>query len=452
MKPQEEHNVDKIFQRLAGYEAEPPDGVWDSIEEALGRKKKSRLMWFRLLSAAAILAFAVLSGYYFGRQSRPVASDLSQKNIPAATEAMTENSHVPSFVPASDEKRNPAKNNPVRQMGGFVQMALENSTTSNERKDEEENFLKEQQVSFPFLQLREPAMEMTIKWNLPGIKERLLLASLSSDEGIVVEPDEHTQNAPVRYFSLDGQAGPLLAFRNVHDGNREVLADASGISMKSKEEPLATYAGVLRVNYQVTKRISIGTGMGYSGMGLQWKESFSPSAYSFNGTDILQNKESVAYSGSSVGTANSLGNIPALEGLVSSRMASSVPAESSFSELKFVQQLGYVEVPVLIRYALTDGRLGVSLSTGIINHFLVRNSVFMNSANGKTDLGSTEGIRPWNYSGAAALGFDYHLTGNITMRLEPAFKYYLNPSNTTGSFSTHLFSFGVYSGLSYTFK
>jgi hypothetical protein len=85
-------------------------------------------MWFRLLSAAAILAFAVLSGYYFGRQSRPVASDLSQKNIPAATEAMTENSHVPSFVPASVEKRNPAKNNPVRK-GRFWQMASENSTT-----------------------------------------------------------------------------------------------------------------------------------------------------------------------------------------------------------------------------------------------------------------------------------------------------------------------------------
>ncbi|NMB70881.1 MAG: PorT family protein [Bacteroidales bacterium] len=451
MKPQEEHSVEKTFRKLSDYEVQPPAEVWNAVQEALGRKKEKRLLWIRLSAAAAILAFAVLSGYYLGRQNQPVAGNLPQKNHQTTPEIATGSSAISSVTPPpAGENILPNARTNIKK-SGIGPTAMENTADFNENQAGEENQMVYPEVSFPSLRRKEPAMAMASDWRLPGIREKLLLASLPSDEGFEVETEEKSQTEFSRHFVLDGRAGPVLAYRDVHGRTTGALADASGVSAKSQEQPLTTYAGTVQLHYQISKRISIGTGLGYSGMGLQWKESFSPSEYSLNGADMLQNKESVAFYNSNFATGNSLGNIPSLEGLASNPLASAAPAERSLSELQFIQQLGYVEIPFIVKYIVIDRKLGFSFSTGIINHILVRNSVYMNSDGGKTDLGSTEGIRAWNYSGTAALGIDYRLTRNLQMSIEPAFKYYLNPSNTTGSFSTHLFSFGIYSGLSYLF-
>lgn len=451
MKPQEEHSIDKSFRRLSDYEVQPPAEVWNAVQEALARKKGKRLLWIRLSAAAAILAFALLSGYYFGRQSRPVAINMPQKNYQTVTEITTEDAHLPPVVaPSSYEKILPGAR-PDRKKSGIALIAIENNADISNNQEVSEHQTEYHNITFPSLQRKEPEISATAVWKLPGIREKLLLASLPSDEGIMVETEEKEQTAFEHHFILDGRAGPVLAYRDVHDRNTGVPADISEVTVKSQEQPLATYAGSVQLYYQLSRRISLGTGVGYSGMGLQWKESFSADAYSFNGSDILQNKESVAYAGSNLAAGNSLGNIPSLENLASNRLASVAPADRSLSELQFIQQLGYVEIPLLMKYSVIDKRLGVTLSTGIINHILVRNAVFLNTGSGKIGLGSTEGIRTWNYSGTAALGFDYRLTRNLKMSLEPALKYYLNPSNTTGYYSTHLFSFGIYSGLSYLF-
>jgi len=451
MKPQEEHSIDKSFRRLSDCEVQPPAEVWNAVQEALARKKGKRLLWIRLSAAAAVLAFAVLSGYYLGRQSQPLSSNLPQKNYQTAAEITTESSAVSSVVPPPAYEKILSDTRTDVKKSGIGLMAWENAADFNENQDGVENQMVYPEVSFPSLRIKEPDISLAVEWKLPGIREKLLLASLPSDDGIVVETEEKNKTLSNRHLVLDGRAGPVLAYRDVHGRTAGVLADASGVPAKIQEQPLTTYAGTVQLHYQISKRISLGTGLGYSGMGLQWKESFAPAEYSLNGADILQNKESVAFYNSNFATGNSLGNIPSLEGLASNPLASGAPAERSLSELQFIQQLGYVEIPFIVKYIMIDRKLGFSFSTGIINHILVRNSVYLNSDGGKTNLGSTEGIRAWNYSGTAALGLDYRLTRNLRMSLEPALKYYLNPSNTTGSYSTHLFSFGIYSGLSYLF-
>ena len=373
MKPQEEHSVDKTFRRLLDYEVQPSDEVWNAVQEALHRRKGKRLLWIRLSAAAAILAFAVLFGYYLGRQSQPLAVDLPQKNHQSTTEVSTKSFTASSGVhPLGDENTLPDIKPDINK-AGIDLMNLENSIGFPKNQVEKEKRIPQIDASFPFLQRKEPAMASAAKWGLPGISEKLLLASLPSDEGIVVEAEEKNQTAINRNFAVGGWVGPVLAYRDVHARNTAVLATASGVSASSKEQPLTTYAGSLQLYYQVSKRLSIGTGLGYSGMGLQWKESFSLEVYSLNGADILQNKESVAYTDAYFAARNSLGNIPSLEGLSSNLLTSGVTAERSLSELQFTQQLGYVEIPLVVKYAVLDRRLGDSLSTGILNHFLVRN-------------------------------------------------------------------------------
>lgn len=451
MKPHDEHRIDAVFRRVSGYEVTPPDSVWNSIEKALGKKRTRLLVWLRFSAAAAILVFAILSGYYLGRQSRQVAvtpaqdtdkkagEALSVASAPVTTLASLHNNPEKKMIPSLKRKE-------INRLGSDIS-GKEYGMEPASAETLSDAYFNEHIIPFHAIPRKEPAFERIAKPTLPGIRERLYLATLPPEEGIQVENGEKEADEFFPHFVLDGQAGPVMAYRDIHERNVTGLNNASAIK---EEEPLTTYGGILKLQYYLSKRISVGTGVGYSGMGMQWKEMFSQTSYSLNGLDFMLNKDAAMYSYSGTVAGNSLGNIPTLDALNTGRITS--PAnETAFAEVRFIQQLGYVEVPVILKYALLDGKFGISLSTGFINHILVQNAVIMSSGGTKTSLGSTEGIRTWNLSGAAALGFDYRLSRNLRMNIEPAFKYYLNPANATGPFSTHLFSIGIYSGLSYIF-
>jgi hypothetical protein len=49
------------------------------------------------------------------------------------------------------------------------------------------------------------------------------------------------------------------------------------------------------------------------------------------------------------------------------------------------------------------------------------------------------------------MGMEYSFTKNLSLNLEPTFRYYLNPFSGTEGSTIHPYSFGLFSGISYKF-
>ncbi len=117
---------------------------------------------------------------------------------------------------------------------------------------------------------------------------------------------------------------------------------------------------------------------------------------------------------------------------------------------KMIQQLGYVEVPLELDYALIDKKFGVNLIGGVSSLFLVDNSVLLESENLITEVGEANNANTVNFSTNIGVGLNYEFSPKVQLNVEPVFKYQLNTfSETAGSFRP--FSVGVYSGVRFKF-
>ena len=114
------------------------------------------------------------------------------------------------------------------------------------------------------------------------------------------------------------------------------------------------------------------------------------------------------------------------------------------------QELGFLEIPLEIQYNITNSKLGINAIGGFSALFLNSNEVFSTLDGSSTLIGKATNINNLSYSANLGLGFNYKVSNNININLEPMFKYQLNTfKNTSGDFKPYFI--GVYSGLSFKF-
>jgi hypothetical protein len=127
-----------------------------------------------------------------------------------------------------------------------------------------------------------------------------------------------------------------------------------------------------------------------------------------------------------------------------------VSAQSVEREGIMTQQIGYLEIPVELNYALIDKKFGLNVIGGVSSLFLVDNSVSLTSGDLITEMGDANNLNDLNFSANFGLGVNYKFSQNIQLNIEPVFKYQLNTfSETDGTFNPY--ALGVYSGLSFKF-
>ncbi|MGB5981202.1 MAG: outer membrane beta-barrel protein [Nonlabens sp.] len=114
------------------------------------------------------------------------------------------------------------------------------------------------------------------------------------------------------------------------------------------------------------------------------------------------------------------------------------------------QQLGYLEVPLELRYKLISSRLNLSVSGGMSALFLQENRVQLVGDNNRLELGSDDNFRNFNQSANFGIGLDYGLNDKLGVMIEPMFKYQLNAlTNDPSGFSPY--TIALYTGLTYKF-
>ncbi|TVZ16226.1 PorT family protein [Maribacter sp. MAR_2009_72] len=253
-----------------------------------------------------------------------------------------------------------------------------------------------------------------------------------TEDKIAVNKDKWSAGpsvAPV-YFNAVGKGSPVnsIFVPNSKSGNINL---SYGVS----------------VAYAVSKKLTIRSGINKVDYGYNTEDvafSSSQNALSANGQlstiDYAETSSSLTISSKKV-TSDKFNT---------ATTSFDVSAKTAAREGFMSQQLGYLELPLEMNYALMDKKFGIDLIGGVSSLFLIDNAVSLTAGELTTEIGKANNINSVNFSANMGFGLNYKFTPKIRFNIEPIFKYQLNTfSEINGTFRPY--SIGVYSGVNFKF-
>jgi hypothetical protein len=434
-------NIDLLFRNgLKDFEVLPPPDVWDGIHSAV--KIKSRPVIY--LRVAAVAAILVTAGFLTYRWSSDITSPLSGSvmafNIPATS---------PEILSPVSTRQNSDIMNSDR--------IISNTVTSFEPANSDSILKETQSPVTPDHVIYSQSMK-----NISLIRDKSTIRlSQTPDKAGVVNPvivnytdlqyfPETAPAKPVNRWSIAAMASPTY-YSSFSSGS-------NGLSQQlmASEEPLFSYSGGVAFSYKISKRFSIQSGLYYASLGQKVEGISSFSGFQpFDNTKgdhnfevlttlgtVYTNNPDVFLSADAAGRINT----PFTVDVIDPKKASLQPVNTSLN-----QNFSYLELPVILRYKIVDKTIGINLIGGLSYNMLVHNSVYTTLDGNKYNVGDTKGLNPLSLSSSFGMGMEYNISGNLSLNLEPTFRYYLNPFNVTAGSYIHPYSFGIFSGVSYKF-
>lgn len=505
-------NLEQLFRdTFRDYQEIPDEKVWRSIEASLDKKQKKRMVpiWWQLGGVAAALVMLLYVIDPFGTEvkqdveqtitdtengtdsistdKKAGATDFNDPVNTAATEGLA-NSPGKNDASKVQDRQNPDNGDFRTSSEGQVAHTTK-KTAPNER-------ITPSNIQNPDEKETMAVADNVQKGNSPGqdkfSEQDVLLGNTSNNKGDIALNNAEDQ-------SLEKQSGSDIQAKkeeqaiamNEEQEKQEVESGKKSIfdaikEQEAEEELIAAqdnsgkwsvgpsvapvYFGAsgngspihsdfssnsksgnfnlsygLTVAYEVGKKVKIRSGVhkvnyGYDTNDVVFSSTLrSSSNEMFANIDYRQNSESIV-----VQSANKSYSSPITSD--SKEVLNATPALNG----KMIQQLGYIEVPVEINYALVDKKFGVDLIGGVSSLFLVDNSVLLESQDLVTEVGEANNANSVNFSANVGMGLNYDFSPKVQLNIEPVFKYQLNTfSNTAGVFQP--FSIGVYSGVSFKF-
>ncbi len=477
--------------KLGAYQADPPPEVWDAISSQLGGRSRRR-MTIILLSAAASLALAVTLGItYFGRDiphdielaedpegSLQNESGLSSSSSQRASlekrvvQAVAEVGAVPAIsevlksgqLPESSDE---SSDKTISDTGVIrdANLATDTMLVKDTMLATDANLVKDTMLATDANLATDTmlATDAHIATDTMLVKDTMLASDERDEmpEEILLNAGEvgdvemlpdlgEVQDQDPRWV-LGAMLSPLYSFR---DAEPEALDGTSG-----QESGMVSYATGVQVGYRATRRLAFESGIIYNKMGL---------SIGAPGIQVFANNQDYEWAAPDIGSSplmaitNSVGNIVSYSGDIyvnnyklnasaDQNRIDNVLGEVAYADQGIQQHLDYLEVPFNLRYTLLDRSFKIQVVGGVSTNLLVNNYVTMETDAGTTKIGYLTNLRNVNYSGNAGVGFVYHFLEQLSLNVEPRFRYYLNSVNDATLPSTRPFTFGIYTGLNYFF-
>ncbi|GAA4275050.1 hypothetical protein U6A24_16925 [Aquimarina gracilis] len=198
----------------------------------------------------------------------------------------------------------------------------------------------------------------------------------------------------------------------------------------------------VQVAYTLNERLSIRSGVSKVDLSYSTQDvGFSPSGI------VSQNLQSVDYNTNAEAIlVSDLGsNQNEFVALDINRDAIQVQNEGLLN-----QRIGYIEVPLEMKYALVNRKLGVNMIGGVSTLFLQENEILVEAGDFESSIGKATNLNDVSFTGNIGIGVDYKLSNQFQVNLEPIFKYQFNGfSGNAENFRPYYF--GVYTGVSFKF-
>ncbi len=391
-------NIDRLFQEnLKDFEVSPPAKVWNAIEKQLAKpsKKRHTPIWVKISSIAALFAllFSVGTIYFLP------TSNLSKNFLPKKNK-------LPKVIDNNDLEINTtlAKTKTTKtKIDSTIELenndGLANLNTSIE--DVKENTIEESN----------------------NLKKASSIYYLADAEKLPLQ-NNTADKATTKDF-LNGKLTVATIFAPIYINS---FGDGSGVDSQFKENPTSgnsSYSYGVKFAYELNNKFSVQSGVNLINLG-----------YTTDGIYVTPGVSVIGFS-----------NLSSNPILAKSENISSKEIDNSGS---LNQVFGYVEIPVEIKYNVVNGKLGLNVVGGFSTLLLNRDEVFIETDNFSQSLGSSNNLRPVNFSGNIGLDIDYSIHKNLFINISPMFKVQTNTfSKNSGSIQPYYL--GVYTGLNYKF-
>jgi hypothetical protein len=432
--------VDIFFRNgLKEFEVLPPHDIWDNIKPVIGKRHR-RLTLYRIAATVSILVSVSALSYWFTRE---ISKDFNGPALSLNQEITPDGNYI------ADNKILNTDFSDNSVIAGSVPEEIVPDQNATSREEPTLKFSSD--ALFDTRVSNNGLMKVTVPRTPAGGVNKV--SGFSTIEGLNLTPEISVTSSEINVlnrWSISAMASPTY-FSSVSPGNNESSSD-----LIKSEKAAVSYSGGLSFSYNINKRVTIQSGLYYSSLG---QEVTGMSSY------VGFHDYADAKSGSGFGIQTSNGVIVSsnndifFQDNISARVISKytsaqfdpVKADLAYLNNSLIQNFNFVELPVFFRFKAIDRKLDLNFIGGISYNMLVGNSSFTYENGVKYVIGKTEGLNPINFSSSLGLGFEYNISGKISLNLEPTVRYYLTPIGGMIGTSIHPYSLGIFSGLSYKF-
>ena len=327
-----------------------------------------------------------------------------------------DNENTPKEVIVENEEKEPLNNGNANPEKGSV--AQNTSPRQNDHTEDDPNTFNNDED-----EISKDGRKSLIEVAEEQEKEKEILVAKTGENRWSINPNV----APVYYNSIGG-GSPIDA--QFSDNSKSGDINMSyGINVAYQvNEKLSVRSGVNKVNY------------GYNTQGVEFTSSTQGEAM-----------HNVNYSARSANIKVADNNTSSLDHSAEINSFVNVISESGVNvfEGAMNQSFAYLEVPLELKYRLTDSKFGINLIGGVSSLFLTDNQIILESSDFVTEIGKANNVNDVNFSTNIGVGFDYKFTKSLQFSVEPMFKYQLNAFTNDGGFKPY--SLGIYTGFNFKF-
>jgi hypothetical protein len=433
-------NIDLLFRNgLKDYEVLPPPEVWDSIHPAVKVLPQS----FRLQRIAAIGAILVslsFTAYLLTRDIQP------QLEFPVLT--LNVGSMKPVFATSIET---PVKNVPVVNVSEVIIPETYSADLPVTEVVFEEN-ITELPEQTDLSDVRMASLKYSLQHG--PVKSSAASATKKTFEIVLSDPEfmpETSTYTNSKRWSIGAIAAPTY-YSTFNSEKTEISRQLS-----SSEQALLSYTGGLALAYKMNKRFSIQSGLYYSSLGQEISGISSYGGFQRYVYTKGDHNFEVATTSGPIFTNNpdvflaSTGPGERINTVYNNNVFDPEKVQLEYINSSLIQNFSYLELPIVLRYKVIDKALDFNLIGGVSYNMLINNSVYTTNGNEKYYIGETRGLNALTLSSSIGMGLEYSFSGNLSLNLEPTFRYYLNPFDPSAISDNHPYTFGIFTGVSYKF-
>ena len=491
----EKKDIDRLFQeKFKDFEQSPSPEMWNRIEQELNKDKKKRRVipiWWRVGGVAAMLLLFLTAGINWltssgtSNTSTPVIVDTENSATPKEDSESPDstfdiNTDTTSPKVAVEETNTSQPNGPEASNSGLdvssekqnvtkIEKGSSKSITNGESKT---TLVASQEYNTPdngssySVDSKEPS-EASINTDvlqngLVTSDEVIITAALKPEEAQkedIIEKEELTQSQTIEEAIAEAEAlkdapvakealpqrwsvSPVVApVYSMALGEGSTIHSQFNENSKSSDVTVSYGVGA---SYAVSNRLKVRAGLNRVDFTNTTNEVMA-----FN--SVVNSLEPPSELALATVVLNADSNVylmsasPLLKGASANSMAN---MEEDLGQL--VLDYGYVELPVALEYRVLDKKFGVNLVGGFSTFFLNNNQVSTIFSGEREVIGQSSNLNSTSYSANFGIGFDYGITKQLNVMLEPTLKYQFNTFNGTCGNVQPMF-IGVYTGLNFKF-
>lgn len=445
---QAKKNIDHIYrERLLNAEVSPPAKSWEQLEQVLdGNAKSKRLVFYKKVigAAAGIIILLSVGLGFLVRNTKPSTDKIIQSVVDST---LINTDSIPQLIQEIVEENlaEMEKDSVVIEKEiptPIVKPQLASIT------DKEKPLSRDKNMLTPSISLL--ANHLFINHVLPtSIHIRGSETLLNQNYYALFENDliaDNSQDQTKRNrWSVGGELSPSHASvsnSKVNDFYRASVDQGGSLNTISNQEtPLSSYTAGIAVNYILSDKWKIQSGIYYLKQGQEVQNFTVLSNVSADNSLISNTTSGVIKFRSETALLNN--NPVYQEDLGFSNIASQYNSN-------LLQQFEYIEIPLILKYKLIDKKIRIYILGGFNTNILVGNQVYLEE-DIKNSVGNTSDVNTLIYKSVVGISLEYPISKKFYFNLSPVFKYQLNPvsKNSSNTYKNRFFEYKT--GLSYRF-